>query len=624
MGENWEKLGLKAGLEVHQQLDTGKLFCRCQSVLREEKPDLVIKRYLKPVASELGEFDRAALAAHSRGLTYLYEAYYDTTCELELDEEPPKEPDKDALETVLKAALMCKAQILDQIFVMRKLVIDGSNTSGFQRTALVAVNGELALSGKRVGVQSIALEEDAARPMEKSENETVYRVDRLGIPLIELATAPDLKTPEEVKECAVKIGELFRRTCMAKRGLGTIRQDVNISIAKGARIEIKGVQDLENINLFVEREVQRQQALIAVMEEMQKRKIRESDFDCAEIADLSNIFSGTECKFLKGKKVLGVRLHKMQGIPGKELQPGRRFGTELAGCVKAGTGLKGIIHSDELPAYGISERETELVRHKCNCIMDDAFVMVQAEKERAETALGIVLERCRQALEGVPEETRNALEDGNTEYSRPLAGAARMYPETDLGPITPDASYLKRLGQELPLTLEEREKLYAKHGLSEKLGGQMKLSNFACFFEKLLENGINGTTAASLMLEGLTQLRREGIKEVSMQMVENALMLEKEGRLTKDVLLDFLRECSKKPGASAEEVLKAMNVGKVEEKELRAAVVRIIEGSKAVIEEKGMHALSALMGDVMREMKGKADGKTVSRIIQEELEKISG
>ena len=217
MEEKWEKFGLKAGLECHQQLDTGKLFCRCPSVLREEKPDFVVKRLLRPVASELGEFDKAALEAFGKGLSYAYEAYHGTNCEIEIDDEPPQPADKEALETTLEIALMAKAQVLDELFVMRKLVIDGSNTSGFQRTMLVALGGELELSGKKVGIQTIALEEDAARPMEKKDSEIVYRLDRLGIPLVELATAPDLKTPEEVKECAQKIGELFRRTCRAKR-----------------------------------------------------------------------------------------------------------------------------------------------------------------------------------------------------------------------------------------------------------------------------------------------------------------------------------------------------------------------------------------------------------------------
>lgn len=618
---DYKKLGLKAGLECHQQLDTGKLFCRCPSVLREKEPDIKIKRYIGAVASELGEFDKAALQAAGKEQSFIYEGHKDTTCELEFDECPPRPVDLKALETAFKVSLMCKADILDELFVMRKQVSDGSVVSSFQRTMLVALGGEIELSNKRVGIQTLALEEDAARPMERSQNQVVYRLDRLGIPLIELATAPDLKTPAEVKECAQKIGELFRQTCKAKRGLGTIRQDINVSIARGARVEIKGVQDLGMVDEYVRREVQRQQALLEIIEEMQKRKISEKNFSSAEIADLTQVFSNSQCKFLKGKPVYGIKLHKMQGILGKEVQPERRFGTELAGYVKAKTGLKGIIHSDELPAYEISEREIEHVRHKCNCVMDDGFVLVQADKEKAGKALETVVERIRQALKSVPEETRNALELGNTEYSRPLPGAARMYPETDLAPVNVEAKTLSQLKKELPLTVKEREALYSKHGLSGKLVSEMKLSNFACFFEQLLKKNFNATTAATLFLEGLTQLRREGVKNISNEMVETALLLEKGKKLSKDVLLDFLREWSKNPGLEAGEILKGMKIERIADQELGKIVAEIIEKNKQLVEEKGERAIGALMGEAMKQLKGKADGKTISRILKEEIAK---
>ncbi len=617
----WEKLGLKAGLECHQQLNTGKLFCRCPSMLREDKPDIKVKRYLRPVASELGEFDKAALEAFSKGLSYNYEAYHDSNCEIELDDEPPQPADKEALETTLKAALMTKSNILDELFVMRKLVIDGSNTAGFQRTMLVALGGEIELSNKKVGILTIALEEDAARPMERKELEIIYRLDRLGIPLIELATAPDLKTPEEVKECAKKIGELFRRTCKAKRGLGTIRQDVNISIREGARVEIKGVQELGMIDEYVRREVQRQKALIEIREEMKKRKIVKKDFAEVEIASLSQIFAETECKFLKGKQVFGIKLHKMKDILGKEIQPEKRFGTELAGYVKAKAGLKGILHSDELPAYGVNEREVEHVRHKCNCIMNDAFVIVQAEEKKAEKAIETVLERCKQALVGVPEETRNALEEGNTEYSRPLPGAARMYPETDIEPVNINVEEVAKIAKQLPLTVKERERIYDAKALSGKLIDGMKLSNYACFFEKLLEKGITATTAASLLLDGITQLRREGVKNIGNEMIETALLLEKEKKISKDILLDFLREWSKSPESKPEEILKEMNVERADESELQKVIAKIVEKNKEIVEAKGERAIGALMGNAMKELKGKADGSTISRLLKEEIAK---
>ena len=617
METDFAKLGLKAGLEVHQQLDTGKLFCRCPSVLREDNPDITFKRKLRAVASELGEFDAAALEASRKELTFEYQTYKDTTCLIEADGAPPKPTDKEALETVLKISLMANSEIMDEMVVMRKAVIDGSNTSAFQRTMLVSVGGNIKLKNKEVGVQSIALEEDAARPIERKGNLVVYRLDRLGIPLIELATEPDLKTPEEVKECAMKIGELFRRTCKAKRGLGTIRQDVNISIAKGARVEIKGVQQLEMIDEYVRREVQRQVALVELKKELELRKIGKLDL---EARDLSGVFKGSECKFLKGKTIFGTKLEGLAGLLGKEVQPGRRFGTELAGYVKAKAGLSGILHSDELPAYGVSDGEVKEVKKVLGLGEGDAFVLVQTEKSRAEKAFAVIAKRIACALEGVPEETRNALEDGNTEYSRPLPGAARMYPETDLNTVRTDAGYLKKLMGELPLEIEARAKLYKSKGLGEKLTQKMVLNNKACFFESLIGKGINATTAAFLLLETAVQLKRQGII-VSNEMIGEVLAAEKKGKITKDVFIDLLKQWGQNPEKELKEIMAGARVGKVDKGEVNAVVEKIVERNLKLIEEKGMRAVGALMGEAMKELKGQVSGKEISAIISKEIAK---
>ena len=614
---DYKKLGLKSGLEVHQQLDTGKLFCRCPSLLREDKPDIIFRRKLRAVASEMGEFDAAALEAFKKGLTFEYQAYSDSTCLVEADEEPPQPTNNDALETVLRIALMSDAQILDEIVVMRKAVVDGSNTSAFQRTMLVAIGGKIKLKDKTVGIQSMALEEDAARPIERREKEVVYRVDRLGIPLIELATDPDLKTPEEVKECALKIGELLRRTCKAKRGLGTIRQDLNISIVEGARVEIKGVQQLDMIDEYVKREVQRQVSLIELKKEFAQKGLSKIQFVSKDVA---SVFAKSECKFLKGKSVFGAKADNFAGLIGKEIQVGRRFGTELADYVKARTGLRGILHSDELPAYGVSDTEVKLVREKLGCKDKDGFILVQSDEKTAEKAFEAITARIVQATKGVPEETRNALEDGNTTYSRPLPGAARMYPETDLELVRVDETYLKELKKELPLTVEERRTVYKKSGLSDKLVGKMVLNNSACLFEKLLAKKVNATTAATVLLETAVQLRREGFI-VNNEMIETVLLVEQKGTITKDVFVDLLRQWSKTPNKNFKEVIKDLSFEKVESGAVQKAVLKVIGENKQIVKERGMHALGALMGDVMKELKGKASGEEISKILRTELQK---
>lgn len=625
---DYQNLGLKAGLECHQQLDTGKLFCRCPSVLRDDKPDIVIRRYLRPVASELGEFDPAALEQYKKGYSYLYEGYFDTTCEIEFDESPPKPVDEEALKVILEVALLIGMHIPDELVVMRKAVIDGSNTSGFQKTMLVATGGRLSLKSKDLNVQTLALEEDAARPMEKRDKEIVYRLDRLGIPLIELATAPELHTPEEAKEAALEIGNLFRLTGKAKRGLGTIRQDLNISIKDGARVEIKGIQQLEIIDECVRREVQRQLSLIEIRNELKSRGIEESDLENLPV-DVSREFENTNSNLIKnclGKCiVLAVRIKGFAGIIGKELQPGRRLGTEVADYVRVKTGVKGILHSDELPAFGISKEEIEAVEQRVNCDKGDAFVLVCAEEDKVGKAIDVVVERCKQALAGVPEETRDALDGGNTSYSRPLPGAARMYPETDLEPIRISEKYLEEIRKSLPKSANERRAVYIKkYGLSEKLADKMKLSNYAKFFEQLVERGYDAKTAAVLLLEGLVQLRREGIKVggISNEMIESVLKALKEKKITQDVMLEVLANWAREKGKSLDEIIKGMSIEVVASAEVEEIVKRVVEKNKELIKDKGIHGAKALMGEVMKEVRGRASGSEVNSILMREVEKV--
>lgn len=621
---NYSELGMKAGLEVHQQLDTGKLFCRCPSLMREDKADFEFKRKLRAVASELGKFDPAALEAFKKNHSYVYKYFNDVNCLIELDEEPPKPIDLDALNTILEICLMAESNILDELHVMRKTVIDGSNTAGFQRTVLVGLGGKIQLKEKEIRVQAIVLEEDAAKKVEQKDKEIIYSLDRLGIPLIELATEPDIKTPREAKETALRIGELLRRTGKTKRGLGSIRQDINISISKGARIEIKGVQDLEMIDKFVEKEVERQVKLLELKTELEKRNLIKEELEKEEGKEVSEIFSESDCKVLKRKKVFGIRLNKFKGLTGKELQEGKRFGTELANHVKAKSGLKGIFHSDELPKYSISEKEVQETKEKLECKEEDAFVLVSAEKEIAVKALKVVIQRCIQALNGVPEETRNALPDATTEYSRPLPGEARMYPETDIPIKKISRKELEELKQNLPLTPEQRKIKYInKFKISEQLAEKMKLNNHARFFEELIGKRFNPTSTAVLLLEGLTTLKRQGAKteNISNEMIEEVLNAVKKGKLLQDNQLKALDLWSKEPEKPITSVIKSLQEKQFSEEDLRDLIKETIEKNSAIINTQGTNVFSALMGEVMIKIKGKASGKDASRILKEELDK---
>ena len=359
---------------------------------------------------------------------------------------------------------------IPQIHVMRKLVIDGSNTSGFQRTALVAVKGALPNGGE---IETICLEEEAAQRVK----DDLFSLDRLGIPLIEITTSPCMHTPEEVQKVAEYIGMVLRSTGKVKRGIGTIRQDVNISIASGARVEIKGVQELDLIAEVVRREVQRQQILLAIHDELQKRNASVAH---ATSQDVTGLFKETKSAVLKkAKRISAITLKGFAGIVGRELQPDRRFGSEISDYAKK-CGVGGIFHTDELPAYGITSEEVKAVRSLLNAADDDCVVMVTAPLDRAHKALQGVAARAGEALAGVPEETRRALPDGASEYMRPLPGSARMYPETDVPSVVIDDRMLEKLV--LPELFAERAARFERdYGLNQELSKVMAASP-NCFY----------------------------------------------------------------------------------------------------------------------------------------------
>ena len=353
---DFKTLGLKVGLEIHQQLDTErKLFCHCPTILRTDDPIYTVERRLRPTPSEIGEVDVAALKEYMRGKTYIYQ-YYDTNCLVELDEEPPQLVSEEAKKIVAEVSLLLNSKIIEEIQVMRKTVLDGSNTSAFQRTMLIATDGSIETNSGSVSILSVCLEEDAARLINQDENTKTFRLDRLGIPLIEIATGPDISNPDQAKEAAYKIGQILRATGKVKRGLGTIRQDLNVSIKEGGRVELKGVQKLDMIPVWIQREIERQVALVSIMKELNKRG-SEKDLKF-EFVPLTQIFVNTNSKIIsnsikKNGGVFGIKLNYFRDILGTEIQKGRRFGTELADHAKT-YGLSGLFHIDELPKWHLS------------------------------------------------------------------------------------------------------------------------------------------------------------------------------------------------------------------------------------------------------------------------------
>lgn len=624
MSHDYRALGLKAGLEIHQQLNTKeKLFCGCPTLLRDTKEsNFEFFRYLRPTQSEMGMVDRAALEEVKLIKKFIYKAY-DTTCPVENDEEPPRELNQEAVECSLIIARMLNMNIVDELYTMRKIVIDGSNTSGFQRTGLVATDGYLESSAGRVGITVLCLEEEAAQKVEDRGDSVLYSLDRLGIPLVEIGTAPDIVSPAHAREVAEKLGMFLRSTGKVKRGLGTIRQDINISIAEGARVEIKGVQELDLIETIVEREVARQAALLEIKSELNKRKAGVSD----KIVDVTSVFAGTTSKVilkaLKGGVVYAVNLTGFAGLVGRELQPGRRLGTEFSDRAKK-SGVGGIFHTDELPNYGITEDEVKVLCNAVEAEVNDCVVMVADLKEKAQGAMEAVIMRAREALEIVPEETRRALPDGNSAYMRPLPGAARMYPETDVPPVEITQ---ERIGSiELPELIEERIGRYMKQfRLNEELAGQIARSENFVIFESILQQvpNANANVVVRTLETVLFELGKEGvnvnnIKEIHLM---ELFRLHADGKIPNEAVSELLKLIAVKPELTVEKAVGTLGIGGVGTGELEAAIDKIINSRMDFIKDKGMNSAGPLMGVVMKELRGKVSGQEISRLLKEKLSK---
>ncbi|MFW6283660.1 MAG: Glu-tRNA(Gln) amidotransferase subunit GatE [Minisyncoccales bacterium] len=472
---NYAELGFKCGLEVHQQLDTKKLFCNCSSVLRKDEPDYEILRKLHVVAGETGEIDKAAEYQTSLKKEFVYQGYKDNVCLVELDEEPPHMINQKALKVAVQIALLLNCKIIPITQIMRKTVVDGSNTSGFQRTVLIAEDGFVETSKGRVGIHSICLEEDSARVVSREKNKDVYRLDRLGIPLIEITTEPDIKTPEQAKEAALKIGEVLR-ACKVKRGIGTIRQDVNVSILKHPRIEIKGMQDMKIFTKAIENEVKRQ---------------------------INNLEKNKEIKA----------------------------------------------------------------------------------------------------------EVRNVLPSSETEFLRPMPGAARMYPETDLPLLRVSRDFVNEIKKDLPKLKKEIEGELRKKGLSEEmiklLLKQKKLEEF----KDLLEYSDKPQLIAKMILifpkEIASKLKKsiENVENILsdfypdiLEAIENKKISESD---IKEVMLKI---------ASGKSFEQAIKIEKADLNEIEERIMKLIK------EKPGLNA-NAYMGLVMKEFKGKISGKEAMDII---------
>ena len=622
-------LDLKVGFEIHQQLATrSKLFCNC-SCEEAQKYDRSFVRKLRPTQSELGAFDPAAMFEFSKMRIVEYHTAFGSSCLVEADEEPPHDVSKEALETSLIFSLALHSKVMDEIHVMRKLVIDGSNTTGFQRTMLVASGGHLVVAGKKIGVQSICLEEDAAKLIDDDKAVRKFGLDRLGVPLVEIALEPVMGKPDEIMQVALTLGRLLRASKRVARGLGSIRQDVNISVQNGAVVEVKGVQQLDQLVRVIEHEMQRQNGLIVIAEKLKKRKVDVSKVG-DKIEDITDILSKAKSKVVKkildgGGLFRAIRVPGFAGMIGFEPYPDIRIGKELGKLVRFYE-LDGVFHSDELPNYGITEQEVAAVRSRLQVDGNDAFVIVGGPKDMAKFASDAIIRRLQTALTGVPAETRAATNDGKTVFLRPRPGAARMYPETDIPTIPVMDSMLKVLLDKVPRSWDEIvDSLVKKYNLNKKLASQIFDSDYLGVFEEIASTTkVQPTFVASKLTEDLTSLQRQGLDTLVLtnSMIKDIFAKLDSGSIAKESVNILFERLMKNEARTVDEAIKTAGVSSISDEELSKGLDRIINDNITVVKEKGMNARSTLMGRAMAEYRGKADGQKINAMLEGKLQKL--
>ncbi|MBN1389998.1 MAG: Glu-tRNA(Gln) amidotransferase subunit GatE [Candidatus Thermoplasmatota archaeon] len=646
-------MGLRVGLEVHRQLIGSKLFCNCSGEL-EDREVHRIRRRLGLSRSETGDIDRAASLEIGKTKQVFY-SITENSCLVEIDEEPPKMPDRATLDAALMISMLLGSHIPDEILFMRKIVVDGSNPAGFQRTGIVGTGGQYTTeSGHELFIDTVCLEEDAARKMDTEDGTLLYRVDRLGIPEIEISTKPDISSPETARDVASSIGKTLRSTGKVRRGIGTIRQDVNVSVEGGNRVELKLVQDLRTIPKLVKMEAIRQMLLVEM-----SRSLKDNGSPPnipLEIIDISDIFRSTNSRVLrtqiaKGGKVLSLPLRNLAGYFGTRERHGRvrgrplseirkgiddvkRLGPEIAAYAKVRTGIKGLFHSDELPDYGVSEEEVREVYSALGLDRDnDALVLVCAPRDVATRALEAVHERVLLAYEGVPGEVRRTLDDCRTEYMRPLPGSARMYPETDIPPIRIEPSDLELIKADLPEPREERVRRIAHEtGLSQELISQLNDLELIERFEALVSGGGDPKLLSRILINIIPNLppRDQGSRELSDQGILSIVKQVSSGKMAKEAMDDIVPMLTKRIGNGEDEgvalkgVLDQISMDGDVMTELSIFIQTLVQEKKDLILDRELRAVGPLMGEVMKVFRGKVDGRMISEMLNREIGRMVG
>lgn len=516
-GADYAEVGLRAGLEIHQQLNSKKkLFCRCPAGKYSLEYDAEILRHMRPTLSELGEYDGTALMEFKTRKEIIYQINHETVCTYEMDDTPPFEINQQALDIALEIAMLLNYKLVSEIHIARKQYLDGSIPTGFQRTTIVGIDGWIPYKKRKIGLVQLGLEEDACREVSDIGHRRIYRTDRLGMPLIEMVTKPEMKSPHEVAEVANLLRWLVRSTGKVRTGLGAARQDVNVSIKGGTRIEIKGVPQIPLIPLLIYNEVRRQYALIKIREELQRRGITKKSFKASSIAVthllVNTVWDPIRRALKRGEEIHCVKLDGYAGILRFPTQKGKVFSREISDRVRVIaclTRLPNILTSDNTEETIDSVIWTR-IQKLIQATQNDALILVWGIPEDVKTGVEEIIIRAREATIGIPSETRQAIADGTNGFERMLPGPDRMYPDTDLPPLEIAENRIKQLAENVPDPFWDRVKRYRDMDIPDHLIIPIASSPNATFFEEVVdEYNIDPKWAARYLFEATKAWERK-------------------------------------------------------------------------------------------------------------------
>ncbi len=652
---NFKKMGFRAGLEVHHQIDTKrKLFCNCEPILCDGQPDYLFERYFRPVLGEMGDFDAGMLIEFEKGYRVIYHAFEKSVCCYEQDEQPPFWPDNEAMYMGYELAHWLNfSALVDEVVVSRKQYLDGSITTGFQRTMIVARDGWIPVNGKKIRISNLTVEEDAARKI-KTENfgRTVYyNLDRLGIPLVEVITDHrDCDNPHDLRQLAEYIGLTLRLSEIGRRGIGSVRQDVNLSIKGGNRAEIKGVQDLDTFDELTRREVARQDMLIKIAGMLKERGLTEGELEHTYI-DLTDNFNPKIIP--KNYILMGIRIPKLGGILGLEIQPGKDFGQDILEKTELISGIPRcyLFHSDEMNPkafrkilhekkrankeefqenfffQNLSADLDKKIRKSLNLKRDDAYCLAIGPQKWVIHAMKKVIERTKMALDGVPEETRRFLPDCNTEFLRVIHGKDRLYPDTDTPPIDMDMEKVKHLKEKVgKRPWEYVKELEEKYGFSYEQSVRLirheRVEDIVTLIEK---HKFEPNRCYTLLEEILLSLTREGLdtKSLTIERLTEILDGSYKGNYDFNQIPNILRLIIKNPKKKLKQVLSDLKIKKITEKEIiqfYEESVKEIQKHPRIKEFKRKELAEKITGIIMGRINGAFSGKKIYEIVLSKLE----